>query len=60
MFRLFPTPLDRRFIDRGRVPCPVRTQDVEIDACARCRWLLEVDENVRLPFVRCRPDAPAG
>ena len=57
MFSLFRSPSDQHFIDRGLVSCPVRAGDVEIDVCAGCRWLLEVDENARLPFVRCRPEA---
>ena len=56
MFSLFRSASDQRFIDHGLVSCPVRGGDVEIDVCAGCRWLLEVDENARLPFVRCRPE----
>jgi len=55
MFTLFPRPLDRHFIDGGRVPCPVRECDVESDVCAGCRWMTDMDEKAELPYVRCTP-----
>lgn len=55
MLSLFRSWSDRRLIDRGRVACPIRGSDAEIDVCAGCRWMLEIDENAALPFVRCAP-----
>ncbi|HLB13376.1 MAG TPA: hypothetical protein VJM14_00440 [Burkholderiales bacterium] len=59
MFGILRSPVDRRLIDRGMVACPVRGHDVEVGFCADCRWALEMDEQARLPFVRCRPILPA-
>jgi hypothetical protein len=56
MFSLFRSPLDRHFIDDGRVGCPARGCDVESDVCAGCRWLVDMEETAKLPFVRCRPE----
>jgi hypothetical protein len=46
-------PNDCHLIDHGRVGCPVRGHDVEVDTCAGCDHLLAVDEKAPLPFVRC-------
>jgi hypothetical protein len=45
----------RRFIDGGRLHCPMRSRDVEADACAGCRWLLEIQADGKAPYVRCSP-----
>jgi len=58
MIKLFTLFNPRHYIDRGRVNCPLRGGDVETDACAGCRWLEEIQEEGKLPFVRCRPPAP--
>ena len=58
MFGILRSPVDRRLIDRGMVACPTRGHDVEVGFCADCRWALEVDEQARPPFVRCRPILP--
>jgi hypothetical protein len=61
MFLLFRPPLDRRFIDAGRVSCPLRAGDVDVDRCASCPWLAGFDHGSRTPSIRCRPDfVPAG
>jgi len=61
MFGLFRRPLDRRYVDAGRVCCPLRERDVEVDQCAACRWALEVNQESGIPFVRCRPErVPPG
>jgi len=57
MFSLFRSQSGRGFIDNGRVACPARGYDVETDICAGCRWLVEMDETAKLPFVRCHPQA---
>jgi hypothetical protein len=56
MFSLFRAPLDRRFIDAGRVACPVRGRDVDVDRCAGCQWLVAIDDAAKTPSIRCRPD----
>ena len=60
MFRLFRSEFDRRFIDNGSVACPSRGYDAETDTCAGCRWLVEMDETAKLPFVHCHPRARAA
>jgi hypothetical protein len=61
MFSLFRPPLDRRYIDAGRVSCPLRTGDVDVDRCASCRWLVGFDAASPTPSIRCRPDCvPVG
>lgn len=54
-FRWFRSPPDTLVIDRGRVNCPPRGTDVELDRCAACESMREIDENANPPFVRCRP-----
>jgi hypothetical protein len=53
--RIFRHPGEEHFIDRGRVYCPVREHDVDLDVCAGCRWATHIDLKARLPVVRCRP-----
>jgi hypothetical protein len=60
MLRLIQSPSEKRFIDDGRVFCPVRGHDTEFDLCAGCRSLTEIDIDAEPPFVRCRPDLPAN
>ena len=57
VFALFRAPLDRRCIDAGRVSCPLRGGDVEVDRCAGCRWLVAFDNASRTPSIRCRPES---
>lgn len=57
-FRIFRSRSPERVIDNGRVGCPVRNCDVEVDICAGCRWLKQIDEKADIPFVRCRPELP--
>lgn len=54
MFGLLRSNSDRLIIDRGCVPCPIRG-DVDSDLCLACRWLVEIDEQGAVPFVRCKP-----
>jgi hypothetical protein len=58
MIKLFTLVDPRRYIDAGRVNCPLRCTDVEADVCAGCRWLQEIHEEGKLPYVRCSPPAP--
>jgi hypothetical protein len=41
-------------IDRGRVNCPVRGSDVEIDLCYACGRAEAIEGGAPLPFVRCQ------
>lgn len=54
MFNFLRTPTDRLIIDNGRVFCPIRHQDTDIDLCAGCPRVRQIEENGNLPFVRCR------
>ena len=56
MFGIFRSPPDTLVIDDGRVACPVRRCDVEIDVCAGCNWFREIDETAKTPFLRCRAE----
>ena len=58
MFNFLRSRIDQQYIDGGRVYCPSRSCDVEVDVCAGCRWMLDIDSDARLPFVRCEPPAP--
>ena len=53
----------RRPVDNGRVRCPNRDMDVEIDICAGCASMTEmVDVDKRQGYVRCtgaKPQAPS-
>jgi hypothetical protein len=55
MFRLFHSEADYRFIDHGRVACPVRAADVDLDRCGECSWMRGIDRHAGLAVVRCRP-----
>ena len=54
---MFRPRLSEHFIDNGRVYCPVRKRDVEVDLCASCRWTASIDLNASAPLVRCRPES---
>lgn len=58
MFALFDRPSHEHFIDNGKVWCPVRGRDVEIDLCAGCRSLEGIEFDGKRPTVRCEPVAP--
>ena len=61
MFPFFRRGATIHLIDCGKVGCPVRGRDVDLDLCCSCQWLLEVDPRADLPFVRCQPElAPDG
>jgi hypothetical protein len=44
-----------RIIDAGRVHCPVRDRDVDIEACATCGNASAIELDAKPPVVRCRP-----
>lgn len=52
MFKLFRTR-ERQLIHDGRVACPLRSTDVELDACFACPSLREIQVRHRRPFVHC-------
>ena len=55
MFDFLKPPDLRQYLDNGKVFCPNRSCDVEIDTCAGCRWMQEIYQNAKQPFVRCDP-----
>ena len=55
MLSLFAPKAFRLMIDGGRVRCPVRESDVEVDHCADCPWLVNWDDKALHPSVVCRP-----
>jgi hypothetical protein len=61
---MFRSPLQKQFIDAGRVYCPRRARDVESDVCACCRWRAEIREDAKPPYVICeaerKPVSPSG
>lgn len=58
MFALFDRPTHEHFVDNGKVWCPVRGRDVELDLCAGCRSLEAIELDGEHPLVRCEPAAP--
>jgi hypothetical protein len=56
MLALFRFPSDRRLPFLGRVSCPIRAIEPELDVCAGCQWLYEMSQDPTDSFVRCRPD----
>ena len=56
MFALIKPPACARYVDNGCVHCPLRERDVEVDRCAGCEWMTEIDLQAKPPFVRCRPN----
>jgi hypothetical protein len=53
MFAIFSSRRERRVIDAGRVCCPLRRRDVEVDLCAGCGWARAIDVDGEAPSVRC-------
>ena len=43
-----------QIIDQGRVFCPVRMRDVDIDQCVGCKRLDGIDVDSRHPHVVCQ------
>ena len=56
MFSLFRTRPLEFVIDRGRVACPIRGGDADIELCAGCQWLSEFGDTANPPVIRCRPE----
>lgn len=55
MFGILSAKPQPSFIDEGKVHCPVRGADIEVDLCLGCERLVELDEHASPPFVRCEP-----
>lgn len=53
MFKFARNHSEQRIVDDGRVPCPARDGDVDVDVCAACAWLHEIVEERGTRFVRC-------
>jgi hypothetical protein len=53
MFAIFSSRRERRVIDAGRVSCPLRRRDVEVDLCAGCGWADAIELEGDAPSVRC-------
>ena len=57
MFSLFNRKNDQLIIDNGKVFCPVRQKDTDIDICAACHRLQEMDPDEKQGTVRCRVES---
>lgn len=53
MFSFIRPPSHEHYVDGGCVSCPRRGHDVEVDLCAGCQWMTEIDLQAKPPFVRC-------
>jgi hypothetical protein len=53
MGRLFGRPAAIRYVHMGSVHCPRRGRDVEIDVCAGCESLADINLVCPQPYVRC-------
>ena len=56
MFNIFRRRTNQRFIDRGRVFCPNHGSDIDVEECVRCQRLIEFNDKVEAPFLRCEPN----
>lgn len=55
MLGLFKRPSDTLVAANGRVGCPARAVDVDIEVCFDCPHIVEIGQDAGTPFVRCRP-----
>jgi hypothetical protein len=55
MFSLIRRPEESRLIDAGRVACPLRERDADVEDCLQCGFVRDVEAEAKTPFVRCRP-----
>jgi hypothetical protein len=55
MFSLIRRPAERLLIDQGRVACPLRKRDADLEDCLQCAFAREVAPDAGPPFVSCRP-----
>ena len=57
MFNFLEKPVHRRCADAGRVSCPARAIDIEIDACLACPRLVDIEYDGEDVVVRCQSTA---
>jgi hypothetical protein len=55
MFSLIRLPEERHLIDAGRVSCPLRGRDADVEDCLRCGFLRKLVPQGEAAFVGCRP-----
>ena len=55
MFLRLAKPEERHMIDGGRVACPLRERDVDVEQCLQCGFAREVNAEAKPAFVRCAP-----
>lgn len=55
MLTFFRRRMDERIIDAGRVHCPARSRDVDVETCAACGWAIAIELDAKPAVVRCRP-----
>ncbi len=53
MFHLFPRRSREHVVANGRVGCPLRRCDVEVDLCLDCQWFEDMESNKTFAVVRC-------
>lgn len=47
-------------VELGRVRCPVRGEDVDIEGCMRCHRLTDMDLGSERPHIVCEYEATRG
>ena len=55
MFSLIRASEEHHLIDEGRVSCPLREGDADVEACLQCSFAGDVALTAEAPFVSCRP-----
>lgn len=60
MFEPLHSDGGQRCIDDGRVLCLLRNTDVDLNICAGCRWVIQIDDKGFPPMVRCRSNAASA
>lgn len=51
-------PRGAHIVDNGRVGCPIRGADVDVEECLTCPRLTGVGEDGALTYVTCRTASP--
>lgn len=55
MFGILRVREVRRPVEAGRVCCPLRSRDADVDLCLGCNFAGEVELATKNPFVACQP-----
>jgi hypothetical protein len=50
----------RRVTASGRVPCARRGEEVALERCLECNWLLDLDRADGTPELRCAAVSPVS